>query len=46
MGEAANAEFQRLSELAWINDCTVQIMAELASADSIDTSLPRPVISK
>lgn len=45
MDEAAKAEFQ-LSELARINDCPVQMTAELASADSINNPLPKPVISK
>ena len=46
MAEAAKAEFQRPSDMARINSCTVQMTAELASADSIDTPLPKPVKSK
>jgi hypothetical protein len=46
MAEAAKAEFQRPSDLARTNACAVQMTAELARADSIDTALPRPVTSK
>lgn len=46
MSEAAKAEFQRPSDLARTNACAVQMTAELASADSIDTPLPKPVTSK
>ena len=46
MSEAAKAEFQRPSNLERINACAVQMTAELASADSIDKPLPKPVTSK
>jgi hypothetical protein len=46
LSEAAKAEFQRPSDLARINCCAVQMTAELASADSIDKPLPKPVTSK
>jgi hypothetical protein len=46
MAEAAKAEYQRPSELARVNVCTVQMEAELASADNIDKPLPKPVTSK
>ena len=46
MSEAAKAEFQRPSNLERINACAVQMTAELASVDSIDTPLPKPVTSK
>jgi hypothetical protein len=46
MAEAAKVEFQRPSDLARINTCAVQMVAELASADNIDKPLPKPVISK
>jgi hypothetical protein len=46
LSEAAKAEFQRPSDLARINACAVQMTAELASADSIDKPLPKPVTSK
>ena len=46
MAEAAKAEFQRPSDLTRINSCAVQMATELASADSIDKPLPKPVISK
>ena len=46
MAEAAKAEFQRPSDLARINACAVQMRAELASADSIDQPLPKPVTKK
>ena len=46
LSEAAKAEFQRPSDLARINSCAVQMTAELASADSIDKPLPKPVTSK
>ena len=46
MSEAAKAEFQRPSNLERINACAVQMRAELASADSIDKPLPKPVTSK
>lgn len=46
MSEAAKAEFQRPSNLERINSCAVQMTAELASADSIDKPLPKPVTSK
>ena len=46
MSEAAKAEFQRPSKLERINACAVQMTAELASADSIDKPLPKPVTSK
>jgi hypothetical protein len=46
MAEAAKAEYQRPSELTRVNDCAVQMEAELASADRIDKPLPKPVTSK
>ncbi len=46
MAEAAKAEFQRPSNLARINSCAVQMATELASADSIDQPLPKPVTQK
>lgn len=46
MTEAAKAEFQRASDLAQLNKCTLQMTAELANADIIDAPLPKPVKSK
>lgn len=46
MAEAAKAEFLRPSDLARINSCAVQMNVELASAERIDTILPKPVTSK
>lgn len=46
MTEAAKAEYQRPSDLAQLNKCTLQMTAELANADIIDAPLPKPVKSK
>ena len=46
MTEAAKAEYERPSDFAHINKCTLQMTAELASADLIETPLPKPVKSK
>lgn len=46
MTEAAKAEYQRPSDPAQLNKCTLQMTAELANADIIDAPLPKPVKSK
>jgi len=46
MTEAAKAEFQRPSEVAFVQKCFMQMSAEVATAAALNNPLPKPVTSK